>query len=678
MAGDRTGNTAGDPARDGRAWLAWADDDYADDDYFDGPGELMAPQPLAEAGLASWADDGRAWGAERDAYPAAAAFGPAAFGPGGPAESMAPGAGLGTLVERAVRGDLAEMPDDEVLGVVAAARRLRRRAEWLELRATREFAHRRWEADQPPARDKHGRWRFSNSAAEHAADEIAFHLTDNRAAAQDRMDLALALRDRLPAMDALVAAGKSDERRCQAVHDITCGLSDDHARRVDAALAPDAAGLGYDALRRRAAKLATSLDPESERERRQRATAKKARVEKFIERSGNYAFAGRELPVEEALACEAYIRGLAAYLRARGVTVSQRAAELMCYLDLTQGRDPRDRIPADPGHPEGSGYSGHGNSGRAAGANDGSAPDGGAYDDGAYDAGAYDDSARDGCSSADESGDGLGPGDGDAAGGDDDGGDDGGAGGDDDGGGAGRWPFSPPGPGKPGGRAPFPASINLLVPVGTLLGWSTMPGEAGRDIIGPEALRDLVRAASHHRATRWCVTITGDDRTAIAHGCARGQHPWDGKPAPPQAARVTELLARLGVTLAPIAEPRTAEYSAPEYSAPEYGAPTYGGDEQRSEPGYRPSRRLQHLIRARTATCPAPGCGASSHYCDIDHTIPWPEGPTAEDNLGPPCRHHHRAKQAPGWTLEQPEPGVFRWTTPSGRVYETRPTRYDI
>jgi hypothetical protein len=27
--------------------------------------------------------------------------------------------------------------------------------------------------------------------------------------------------------------------------------------------------------------------------------------------------------------------------------------------------------------------------------------------------------------------------------------------------------------------------------------------------------------------------------------------------------------------------------------------------------------------------------------------------------------------------LDQPEPGVMRWTTPSGRHYTTRPTIYD-
>ena len=35
-----------------------------------------------------------------------------------------------------------------------------------------------------------------------------------------------------------------------------------------------------------------------------------------------------------------------------------------------------------------------------------------------------------------------------------------------------------------------------------------------------------------------------------------------------------------------------------------------------------------------------------------------PDGDTDECNLGPTCRHHHRLKQASGWDLTQPEPGV--------------------
>ena len=46
-----------------------------------------------------------------------------------------------------------------------------------------------------------------------------------------------------------------------------------------------------------------------------------------------------------------------------------------------------------------------------------------------------------------------------------------------------------------------------------------------------------------------------------------------------------------------------------------------------------------------------------------------------ERSRTPPCRHDHRAKQAPGWTLTQPSPHMT-WTTPSGRTYTTGPTCY--
>jgi hypothetical protein len=95
------------------------------------------------------------------------------------------------------------------------------------------------------------------------------------------------------------------------------------------------------------------------------------------------------------------------------------------------------------------------------------------------------------------------------------------------------------------------------------------------------------------------------------------------------------------------------------------------------EEGYRPSRKLRHLVRARNAQCSAPGCGAAAIRCDLDHTVAWEQGGlTCECDLAPLCRHHHRCKQAEGWELEQPEPGVLVWRTPVGRRYVTRPTQY--
>ena len=59
----------------------------------------------------------------------------------------------------------------------------------------------------------------------------------------------------------------------------------------------------------------------------------------------------------------------------------------------------------------------------------------------------------------------------------------------------------------------------------------------------------------------------------------------------------------------------------------------------RAEHRYRPSRKLQHLVRARNATCTAPGCGRRAASCDLDHTDPHHHGGrTCECNLAPPCK----------------------------------------
>ena len=66
------------------------------------------------------------------------------FGPGQAADVLPPGPVLGALVGEAVE-DLASLDDDELLGVVSAARRLQARDEYLELAAIAEFARRREE-----------------------------------------------------------------------------------------------------------------------------------------------------------------------------------------------------------------------------------------------------------------------------------------------------------------------------------------------------------------------------------------------------------------------------------------------------------------------------------------------------------------------------------------------------
>jgi hypothetical protein len=46
------------------------------------------------------------------------------------------------------------------------------------------------------------------------------------------------------------------------------------------------------------------------------------------------------------------------------------------------------------------------------------------------------------------------------------------------------------------------------------------------------------------------------------------------------------------------------------------------------EAGYRPSAALERFVRCRDLTCRFPGCDRPAEFCDVDHTVPYPLGPT--------------------------------------------------
>jgi hypothetical protein len=219
--------------------------------------------------------------------------------------------------------------------------------------------------------------------------------------------------------------------------------------------------------------------------------------------------------------------------------------------------------------------------------------------------------------------------------------------------------------GGPGGnKGPSVGALITITVPHTLLHGSSgagtgAPGEvAGFGILDHADTRDLVAAAARNPATRWCLTTLHPDGTAAAHACAAGTRRWPPGQGPPELLSLRGLMDFLNIkTLTPVIR----------------GPCQHPGAEDR----YRPSRKLTHLVKTRNTTCTAPGCGRRATSCDLDHTDPWHQGgPTCECNLAPLCRHHHRCKQADGWRLEQPEPGVLAWHTPAGRTYTTTPTQY--
>jgi hypothetical protein len=95
------------------------------------------------------------------------------------------------------------------------------------------------------------------------------------------------------------------------------------------------------------------------------------------------------------------------------------------------------------------------------------------------------------------------------------------------------------------------------------------------------------------------------------------------------------------------------------------------------EAGYRPSTALDEFIRVRDMTCRFPNCDQPAQVCDIDHSVPWPLGPTHPSNVKCLCRKHHLLKTfwggQGGWMDRQLPDGTVIWTSPTGKTYTTHP-----
>jgi hypothetical protein len=119
-----------------------------------------------------------------------------------------------------------------------------------------------------------------------------------------------------------------------------------------------------------------------------------------------------------------------------------------------------------------------------------------------------------------------------------------------------------------------------------------------------------------------------------------------------------------------------------------------GGTRPSPGPGRCRRRRLRthHRINRLPAAAAPPGTRRGPRQdlpvlhprtarwrTDLDHTLPWHKGGlTCTCNIGGCCRTHLKIKQLPGWSLQQPRPGVCIWTTPAGRSYQVRPDPYPV
>ncbi|HEY5987778.1 MAG TPA: DUF222 domain-containing protein, partial [Streptosporangiaceae bacterium] len=519
--------------------------------------------------------------------------------------------------------------------------------------------------------------------AEHVGDELAVSLTLTGRAADALLDFACELA-RLPLTAAALASGTIDRGRARVIADELGCLDPAHAVVVEAQLIGRAGRQTTGQLRAAARRAVLAADPAAANRRCEKAR-KRARVEIWDEGTGGTAaLAGRDLPPSAVLAADKRIDTLARHLRAAGAdgTMDQLRAQVYVALLLGHPIDPATtpaaRDPStgnlgehDPGTddspltggadgsstpagPPGNAVGAPGNAvgapgnavgvpGNAVGSRGSAAapprrhaaglsqPGGqtaGAGNTGRADRHGAGGSPRGGC--IPDAGDGLPPG---LVG--------------SPGAGDGVPPVGRAGT-LPGGPR---SSVNLTMPLSAWLGISAAPGEAaGFGPIPATDARALANLAAAQPGTRWCLTFTDHTGRAIAHGCAHQKPRGRETTGPPGDWELT-------VTIRPIATSDCAHL--------------------RETARYRASPSLAHIVNIRQRTCSFPGCRRQATKCDLDHTIPYDQGGrTCQCNLATLCRRHHRAKQAQGWHLEQPQPGVLVWRAPHGRTYLTEPDLY--
>jgi Domain of unknown function (DUF222) len=272
------------------------------------------------------------------------------------------------------------------------------------------------------------------------------------------------------------------------------------------------------------------------------------------------------------------------------------------------------------------------------------------------------------------------------------------------------WPAVPPAVPVARGSA-APAAETGRPPPGGLLdltvSWATLTGEARPATLGrigpvtaPQArhLARLSTGGDYDAQWRVIVTDAGGRATAVAR-VPRARR--TGNPAPQPAGQLAGaglvglvgLVGRVTVTIpqAVISDTRPWPATARGILAGILRTARRADDLARRQaradrdtaggcahaaasPAYRPPPRIREHVIARDRTCRYPYCGQPAWRGDLDHTCPWEQGGrTCRCNLGPLCRSHHRLKQLDGWTLAQPHPGTFCWTTPAGRTYTTQP-----
>ena len=519
-----------------------------------------------------------------------------------------------------------------------------------------------------------------------SGDELRAALSASRTAVGHLLDVADAA-DRHPRLGEAWLRGDLDEQRVAILVRWTSALSAEHAASVIDELVHHAAAMTPSRLIDRIQSLAKALDPTwAERLYRQHRRQRRVRVR--CTDAGTVNLSALDLPFEAGVRSARRINALAARAQAAGHPglIDTIRADVICAvfhpdnagasdarivvaaLASAEPDDPRPRRAPDPAQ----------------------APPEGPVDRP--------------CPGADD-----GEGDGAGAGG-------GAEAGRSPGPSAAADPGSPPDPDPAadpeaplGRRAPRQSRLELRVGLGTLLELDDRPARVpGWGVICAGLARELAAA---YADAEWRVAVTDASGALVAALITRRrpacttttpqEPPVPGAPRPVVEIHVAEaaldrlrpgdhpvwaaILADLRHQLAQWRAARDEDLAARAAEHRAAGPPAYLDTEAWARVAARrrararealarfPSSALRRWITMRDRSCVFPPCGASAIDAEIDHNRAVVDrGLTVGTNLGPTCAHDHDLKDQ-GWTLTQPQPGWFVWTSPTGHPYERAP-----
>jgi len=245
---------------------------------------------------------------------------------------------LGQFAEEAAGDDdrYAGASDDELQGVIAAWDRVEAHVSSRKHAAVAELIRRR------PGRGcaLEGPARMPGAFDEFTARELGSVLGESRGAAEDMLWLADALEVSLPGTRAAFRSGVVSQRKAAVIAEATGLLDQAEARAAEAKILGRAGALTPPGLRAAINRAVMEVAPDKAKKRREHA-AKKTRVERWAEGSGNAGLAGRELPPGQVLAADQRVTAWARELQKAGLEGGTDALRAQAYLDILLGMDSR-------------------------------------------------------------------------------------------------------------------------------------------------------------------------------------------------------------------------------------------------------------------------------------------------------------------------------------------------